>query len=304
MQVSVFVVVFIAPWFCSPAHAADGDILERITISDTQDAIVERVIYESDGLRILGYLAYPKSWEKGDAPLPCLMFNRGGNRDFGAFTPERAIGMGTMMAEWGYVFFASNYRGSAGSEGADEFGGADVHDVVNALRIFDQLEIADSERIGMWGHSRGGMMTYLALMETDRIDAAIASGALSDMRLSLRNRPEMEERVIAELVPEFELNRDDAISKRSAVERAHELPESTPILVLHGGSDWRVQPTHALNMSAALLEHAIPHRLIIYEGADHGIREQRDAFHLEVREWLNRFVRDESPLPDVTPHGP
>ncbi len=299
----VLIVLFVATWFCTPLRAADGDILERSTISDRADAIVERVIYESDGLRILGYLAYPKSAMHEDASLPCLMFNRGGNRDFGAMTQERAIGMGTMIAEWGYVFFASNYRGSEGSEGEEEFGGADVHDVVNGLRVFDQLQFADHERIGMWGHSRGGMMTYLALMQTDRIVAAIASGALSDLRQVIQDRPEMEKHVLAELVPEYEQHKDESIDQRSAIARVDELPKTTPILILHGGSDWRVQPTQALNMSGAMLEHSIPHRLIIYEGADHGIREQRDAFHIEVREWLNRFVRDGAPLPDVTPHG-
>ena len=106
-----------------------------------------------------------------------------------------------MVADWGYVFFASNYRGASGSQGADEFGGADVNDVVNAVRVFDQLDFADGERIGMWGHSRGGMMTYLALKETDRIDAAIVGAGPSEWKRALQKRPEMETRVLAECVP-------------------------------------------------------------------------------------------------------
>jgi hypothetical protein len=35
--------------------------------------------YRSDGLQVKGYLAEPK---RGDR-LPCLIFNRGGNRAFG-----------------------------------------------------------------------------------------------------------------------------------------------------------------------------------------------------------------------------
>jgi dipeptidyl aminopeptidase/acylaminoacyl peptidase len=300
----LLITLLITAIFARPVIGADGDILSREVILDTPESIVERVIYESDGLRILGYLAYPRAALEGESALPCLMFNRGGNRDFGSMTEQRALRMGPFIADWGYVFFASNYRGAEGSEGTEEFGGDDVHDVLNALRIFDQLDFADGDRIGMWGHSRGGMMTYLALMQTDRVDAAIASGALSDMRMTIENRPDMEEFVLAELVPDYEANKEQAITHRSAIMRVEELPKSTPILVAHGLSDWRVSPVQALNMSAALLEHAVPHRLVMYEGADHGIAEQRDAFHEQVRDWLDRFVRDGEPLPDTTPHGP
>lgn len=69
--------------------AADGDILERTPIAAGADAafVAERVVYESDGLRIVGFLAYPAGAPAGTARLPCVLFNRGGNRDFGATTP-------------------------------------------------------------------------------------------------------------------------------------------------------------------------------------------------------------------------
>ena len=45
---------------------------------------------------------------------------------------------------------ASNYRGSPGSEGQEEFGGADVNDVLNLLPLIDSLkDEIDPARIGM-----------------------------------------------------------------------------------------------------------------------------------------------------------
>lgn len=297
--------LFLCTFFISAALAADGDILEREMIHTTESVVVERVIYESDGLRILGYLAYPANAIEDDAgaQLPCLMFNRGGNRDFGAMTAERATRIGTSIAGWGYVFFASNYRGSTGSEGKDEFGGDDVHDVVNAIKIFDQLDFADGSRIGMWGHSRGGLMTYLALMQTNRVRAAVASGAATDMRAGIERRPEMDMQVMAEMVPNWAENRDAEIERRSPVRRVDELPKNVPIFIAHGLSDWRVDPREAIEMAGALLDAEVPFRMKLYEGADHGLKEHREEFHADIRAWFNHYVRDEAPLPDVEPHG-
>lgn len=288
-----------------PAHAADGDILERETLATETEtnSVVERVIYESDGLRVLGYLAFPSDALRKDKKLPCLLFNRGGNRDFGMLTPQRATRIGSMVADWGYVFFASNYRGSSGSQGADEFGGADVNDVVNAIRVFDQLDFADRKRIGMWGHSRGGMMTYLALKKTDRIDAAIVAAGPSEWERALQQRPEMESRVLAECVPGWPVKREAALEARSAQKWPDKLPADVPILLMHGTADWRVDPRDSLEMSIALVEAMRPFRLIMFEGADHSMTEFRSEYRNAARQWLDAYVRDGKPLPELKPHG-
>ena len=47
---------------------------------------VKAMTYLSDGLRVKGYLAAPKQGDK----LPCVIFNRGGNRAFGAIKRGQA----------------------------------------------------------------------------------------------------------------------------------------------------------------------------------------------------------------------
>jgi dipeptidyl aminopeptidase/acylaminoacyl peptidase len=106
-----------------------------------------RFTYESDGLKVCGYMAAPRR----SGPLPCIIENRGGNRDFGAWTDTNALRLAS-LADASYFMIASNYRGSPGSEGRDEFGGADVNDVLNLLPLIDSLkEEIDSTRIGMLG---------------------------------------------------------------------------------------------------------------------------------------------------------
>lgn len=261
---------------------------------------VYAITYLSDGLRVKGYLAVPKHGER----LPCLVLNRGGNRDFGAWTDERAITMLGRMASWGYVVVASQYRGNAGGEGVEEFGGRDVNDVLSLLWLLDAFPRADSGRIGMWGWSRGGMMTYLALARTNRIAAAVVGAGMADAFDNVSRRPDMETGVFAELVPDFAANRDSALAARSAVRWPDRLHKATPILLLHGSADWRVHPTEALTMAAKLYETRHPFRFVFFEGGDHGLGEHREEVDRLTRDWFDRYVRDRKPWPSLEPHGP
>ncbi len=285
--------------------AANGDILERTAMVTAADApfVAERIVYESDGLRIAGFLAYPKSSVDSATQLPCVVWNRGGNRDYSAITDDFFLARAKRMTAWGYVLFASNYRGAPGSEGKEEFGGADVNDVLNAIQVLDRLPFADRDRIGMWGHSRGGMMTYLALTKTDRIRAAIIGAGIADLERQFQQRPEWESGVAAELVPDWATQRAKAIADRSAVHFIARLPKDVPILLIHGTADRRVDPRDSLDMAQALLATKRPFRLLMVEGADHGLSERPDDYNAAARDWLDRFVRDRAPLPNLTPHG-
>lgn len=121
--------------------------------------VIERIVYLSDGLRVAGYRASPVE----GVDLPVIIVNRGGNRDFGQWSDERAASRLGEIASWGYVVLASQHRGVDGGDWIEEFGGADVHDVLNLLQVAGASTRADTTRVGMYGWSRGGMMTYLAL---------------------------------------------------------------------------------------------------------------------------------------------
>jgi len=298
------VICAITAFHAALASGANGDILERTAMATAPDAafVAERIVYESGGLRIAGFLAYPRTAPGSAVRLPCLLWNRGGNRDFGAITDDFFLARAKRVTSWGYVLFASNYRGAPGSEGKDEFGGADVDDVVNALRVFDQLSFADRDRIGMWGHSRGGMMTYLALTRTDRVRAAIVGAGIADVDRMIKLRPEMESDVASQLVPDWAAQRAKAIAARSAVRFVERLP-NVPILLIHGTADLRVDPRDSMDMAQALFATRRPFRLLMVEGADHTITERFDEYNLAARDWLDRFVRDRAPLPNLVPHG-
>ncbi len=307
----------------SPLCAADGDLLaqepvaldagvllegvdesrrDRLTTSleELRETIeLSRITYESDGLKVRGYLAMPKSGES----LPCVIYNRGGNREFGALSDLRAAWLIGKLARRGYVVVASQYRGNGGGEGQEEFGGAEIQDVLSLIPLLEEHPRADATRIGMVGWSRGGLMTYLALARTDRMRAAVIGAGVSDSFAAVENRPEMEKRVFSELVPSWKENREQALVARSAIRWPEKLHRETPILLLHGTGDWRVHPSHSLRMAEALLEIKHPYRLIVYEGGDHGLTEFRDEVDDAIGAWLDRYVRDGSTWPSLEPHG-
>lgn len=59
---------------------------------------------------------------KKEGKYPCIIYNRGGNRDFGSLKVATGATLMGMLAAQGYVVIASQYRGNAGGEGAEEFG--------------------------------------------------------------------------------------------------------------------------------------------------------------------------------------
>ncbi len=258
----------------------------------------ERITYLSDGLKVKGFLVYPKAPGK----YPGIVYNRGGNKEFGKITlPKVAFVLGK-VASFGYVVGGSQYRGNDGGEGHEEFGGRDVDDVLNMVPLLQHLPQTDSSRLGIFGWSRGGMMTYLTLMRTDIFRAAVVGGGLSDLFLMMASRPDMEE-VYYDVIPGYAQHKEASLDARSAIRHVDRICKTTPILMLHGTADWRCVPQMALDMAHAFQEERVPYRLIMFEGGDHGLSEFDDEVYPQIRKWLDRFVKGDAPLPNLEPHG-
>ncbi|MCF1192842.1 prolyl oligopeptidase family serine peptidase [Mangrovimonas sp. AS39] len=257
------------------------------------------ITYLSDGLKVNGLLVKPK--KQGN--YPCVIYNRGGNRDFGSLVIAHGIMTLGQIAKEGYVVIASQYRGNGGSEGQEEFGGSDVNDITILPEVLKEVEGADIENIGMYGWSRGGMMTYIALTQMNNIKAAAVGGAVSNNFSTIKDRPDMESGVLAELIPNYKTNKEAELEKRSAVKWADKFSKEVPILMLHGNADWRVKPEQSLTLALEFEKYRIPYRLIMFEGGDHGISEHRDEVNEQVINWFDNYLKNHTPLPNMEYHG-
>jgi dipeptidyl aminopeptidase/acylaminoacyl peptidase len=246
--------------------------------------------YQSDGLKISGAMLFPKDSE-AEQKLPVLIYNRGGN----AQTPLTRVSItNTPMAfaARGYIVLASNYRGSHFSEGKDEFGGADVNDVLRLIEIAKTIPKADANRIAMMGWSRGSQMTYQALRANHKdIKVAIIGAGVTDNFAHLTRRPGMEKNIYEQYVPDFKNNREQALQKRSALFWADEISPGTPILLLHGTSDWRVDVSNSLSIAKKFDELHHVYKLVTYPHGDHGLTFYKDQYQQEIFAWLEQHLK-------------
>ncbi len=254
-----------------------------------------RFFYPSLGNQVEGFLIEPK----GSGPLPVIVYNRGGSKDFGSITEKfLRCARPSALAEAGYLVIATQYSGAGRSEGVDDFGGPQtLNDVRELYGLLAADPRADHSRIGMFGASRGGMMTYLMLREASWIKAAATMAGAADL-VDTSFRPVMEEH--------YERMFGGALEgreARSVLSWVQDLPKHVPLLLMHGTADWRVNPMESLRLAQRCYEERIPCRYISYEGADHGLTEVYGESVQQLASWFNRYVRDLTPLPDLEPHG-
>jgi len=129
--------------------------------------------YKSDGLKIFALLTVPQG-EKPEAGWPVIIFNHGYIQPEEYRTTEKYVAYTDAFSRNGYIVFKSDYRGHGNSEGNPEGGyysPAYTIDVLNAVSSIKKYKDADAERIGMWGHSMGGMLTLRSMVTTGDIKA-------------------------------------------------------------------------------------------------------------------------------------
>jgi dipeptidyl aminopeptidase/acylaminoacyl peptidase len=268
--------------------AQDGAIIEKtqLFLSDTiirniqkQDLELStqltnvnfyRIVYLSDSLKVVGYLSEPKQPGK----YPCIIYNRGGIRNNSKLTLNGISQTLGRIASWGYVVFASQYRGNDGGEGKEEYGGSDVHDVLNLFATFSFLPNTDTARIGIYGVSRGGMMTYQAMKSSCRFKAAVVSSGITDVFVSLSRKDSTNiERMYKEIIPNYTAGKQETLKERSALYWTDKLCKTTPLLILQGSADVIAPPLTAIEFIKKLIEIKHPVRFMLFEGGQHTFAE-------------------------------
>ena len=250
---------------------------------------VSKVTYTSDGLAVVGYLYGPA--DGSGAKLPVIVFNRGSyivNGEIGLY-----LASFWRLANDGFLIFAPMYRGSEGSPGHDEMGGADVHDVLNALTALKSIKNADPSNMFLLGESRGGMMVLAALREGANVRAAATVGTITDLESFFVEQPKTESHMSLAIWPNYKQDRATILEHRSAVRWAERI--NVPVLLMHGGQDDSVNPMQSLRMGEALQQHKKEYGLLIFAGDNHVLsahREERDA---QTSKWFRAHMSGSTP---------
>jgi dipeptidyl aminopeptidase/acylaminoacyl peptidase len=246
---------------------------------------VQRITYDSDGLAVTGLCVLPERTTPASHPL--LIYNRGGSREYGKLTVLSVLRSMAPFARAGYLVFASNYRGNDGGEGREEFGGADIHDVLNLLSIGQKHSGFDGRNRFMIGHSRGGLMTMLASRMGAALNAAVAIAAVSNAHALAKQEP-MIERVLLPLIPEYAADPKAALSRRSPIDWPDEI--RTPLLLLHGDADKDVPASESIALYEALQRESKPSELVVYPGGNHALLRHWDDVLKQCFGWMERYA--------------
>ncbi|NQY65810.1 MAG: S9 family peptidase [Alteromonadaceae bacterium] len=243
--------------------------------------------YQVDGNTVNGFVIKPKSTTK---KLPVLVYNRGGNGNFGA------VVFGSMMhnlfpiANEGFVIIGSQYRGTfTDNIMLDEFGGKDVNDVIELFNYIPSIEGADPQRIGMFGASRGGMQTFLTLKQVKNVKAVATIAGDYDLLQGLTYRPDMEE-MYKHRIPSYDKNKIEELEKRSALKWVDDLSPNIPILLIHGTQDKQVSVKSSTDFANALSKNNITHKLVLYQEDDHHLLLNKENANKELVNWFLKFL--------------
>jgi dipeptidyl aminopeptidase/acylaminoacyl peptidase len=264
------------------AYASPDEFAQRNVVSGRVSCT--RVVYASDGLKVIAWLWRPK--DQGSKKLPLIIFNRGGNREFGKVPPWHGV---HRYAAEGFVVLAPQYRGNDGGEGQEEFGGADVHDVENLIPLAQALGYVDTDNTFILGWSRGAMQTLLAVKHAMKVNAIAIGGGLLDLVAESERRPALATNVYSQLMPQFASRRDDVLRERSALY----WPEliTVPTLILQGTSDWRSSPTDTLTFAQKLQAAGNTYELVMYAGDDHSLSVNGDDGDRRILAWFRKHLK-------------
>lgn len=134
--------------------------------------------YDSDGLRINGLLTIPKgipSTSSGNK-WPAIVFVHGYIPPANYSTTENYASYVDYLARNGFVVFKIDLRGHAQSEGeagGGYYSGDYVIDTLNARAALQSSDFVHPDKIGLWGHSMAGNVTYRAFTAKPEISAIV-----------------------------------------------------------------------------------------------------------------------------------
>ncbi|MBT8479050.1 MAG: S9 family peptidase [Gemmatimonadetes bacterium] len=250
-----------------------------------------------DGLSLEGILIRPLDERSGQA-YPLIVHVHGGpeahNRNGWLTSYSRP---GQTAAGRGIAVLYPNYRASTG-RGVEfsmldhaDMGGREFDDIVDGVDHLIAIGIADSARVGVTGGSYGGYATaWLSTYYSDRFSAGVMAVGISNQisKVGTSDIPDEMFLVHNRLRPwdDWEL-----FLERSPVYWADR--STTPLLILHGTEDKRVNPGQSMEMYRHLkLRGHAPVRLIFYPGEGHGNRKAaaRLDYNLRAMRWLQHYL--------------
>ena len=247
-----------------------------------------------DGLTIHGYLTLPKGTNGKN--LPVVVNPHGGPwaRDNWGYKSEIQF-----LANRGFAVFQMNFRGSTGygrefwEKSFKEWGKSMQDDITDGVNWLIDEEIADPDRIAIYGASYGGYATLAGLAFTpDLYACGVDYVGVSSLFTFMESMPpywELYRSMMYEMVGHPE---KDKKLLASASPLLHIDKIKAPLFIAQGANDPRVVKAESDQIVAALKNAGIDVPYMVKDDEGHGFynEENQFDFYREMEKFLTKHI--------------
>jgi dipeptidyl aminopeptidase/acylaminoacyl peptidase len=250
----------------------------------------EFVQYPSTGLSTIPAHLFRPPGASAEKPCPAVVYPHGGPID------EQTLEWETLV-QWlvakGYAVLTPNYRGSTGYSLAHQhalygnWGIVDTDDMLAAADYLAGLDWVDGERLGIMGASYGSYLAVLALARDSRYRYKCGVAQYGDCDIlgswAQGDRPGRED---------LERQMGHPTTNRAGYRAGSPVYDvsniRSPLLIMHGSQDKRVDPKQSEQLVEALKREGKTFEYVVYEGEGHGFLQKGNILHCYAT--LERFL--------------
>lgn len=270
------------------------DLLSKLKMP----TVKQRWITSTDGKKVHTWVILPPGFDS-TRTYPALLYCEGG--------PQSAVSQFwsyrwnfSIMASNGYVVVAPSRRGTLtfGQDWTDQIskdhGGQEMKDLLCAI---DQLKTEpwiDQNRLGAIGASYGGYTVFwLAGHHNKRFKAFIAHCGVFNSEMEYMTTEEM-------FFDSWEMGgapweTDNPVAMRSFANSPHKFVTrwDTPIMIIHGGHDFRIPYTQGMAAFNTARMLGIPSRFLFFPDENHWVLKPQNGilWQREFKSWLDRWLK-------------
>lgn len=292
--------------------AAEVFVIDPKTGNETQLTTINKNIYDNiklghseerwvkttDGKEMLVWLIFPPNFDK-NKKYPALLYCQGG--------PQSAVSQFfsyrwnfSMMTANDYIIIAPNRRGlpSFGEEWnaqiSTDYYGQNIKDYLSATDALKTEPFIDENRLGCVGASYGGYSTFfLAGHHQKRFKAFISHCGMYNLESFAAATEET-------FFPNHDLggmpwDKDNKVAQKSYAHSPHKYVQNwdTPILIIHGGNDFRIPYTESLQAFNSAQLRGVPSRLLYFPEETHFVTQAQNAilWQREFFEWFDKYLK-------------
>jgi dipeptidyl aminopeptidase/acylaminoacyl peptidase len=267
------------------------ELFSQLELSPAEDFWFEG----AEGDSIHGFLTRPPEFDPGER-YPLVLFIHGGPQatwigDFNYY------GWNTQLtAAQGYIVAQIDPHGSVGygQEFTDavnlDWGGKDYQDLMLGVDfLIQEYDLIDPERLGALGRSYGGYMVNWIAGHTDRFKCLVSVDGVFDLVSDYYSTDEL-------WFPEWESGGPPWSNREFYRQRSPSIYVEnfkTPILVIHGQQDYRVDLSQALMLFTALQRRKVPSQLLYFPDEGHSVWKLKNHQYLyKVQfDWLAKYLK-------------